>query len=272
MSVYAVGDLQGCYRPFCGLLESLDFDPARDRLWLVGDLVNRGPDSLETLRFVRSLGDAAITVLGNHDLNLLALAYQHPAQANDSLKPILEAPDRDELLSWLRQLPLFHRDRALGWTMVHAGLAPDWSLDQAAKLATEVETMLRGPDHAEFFAHMYGNDPDRWHDDLSGWQRLRVITNCLTRLRYCHADGRLDMNYKGSLEDAPPDLVPWFALPERASANERIVFGHWSALTRIAWPEHNAWGIDSGCVWGGKLTALRLDGEPELVEHGCANC
>ena len=270
MATYAIGDLQGCYRPLRQLLERLDFDPAHDQLWLVGDLVNRGPDSLACLRFVRDLGDAAITVLGNHDLTLLARASRPNPQVNETLTPILEAEDRDELLHWLRHRPLLHRDTTLGWTSLHAGLAPEWSPAQAESLAGEVEQVLRSDDYPAFFEHMYGNQPDRWSHDLTGWDRLRMITNCLTRMRMCHPDGALDLSHKTTLADAPGGLLPWFALPERASADERIVFGHWSALERVAWPEHNVWGIDTGCVWGGKMTALRLDGEaPEVIGVDC---
>lgn len=272
MATYAVGDIQGCYRHFLTLLEGLSFDPKRDRLWLVGDLVNRGNGSLACLREVRRLGDAAVTVLGNHDLNLLALAQHRDAadRANPTLRPILDAPDREPLLEWLRRRPLLHRDTALGWSMVHAGLAPQWDLATAQALAAEVEQALRGRDYREFFRHMYGDMPDRWQDDLQGWDRLRVIVNCLTRMRLCRSDGGLDLAYKGPLQEAPDDLLPWFALPGRASRNERIVFGHWSALGRVAWPEHNAWGIDTGCVWGNHLTALRLDTpEPEVIQVVC---
>ena len=272
MATYAVGDLQGCYRQFLTLLERLDFNPGRDRLWLVGDLVNRGEGSLDCLREVRRLGAAAVTVLGNHDLALLALA-QHPdaeARANPTLKPILTAPDREPLLEWLRHRPMLHTDPDLGWTMVHAGLPPQWDPAKARGHAAEVEAALRGPDYRAFLQRMYGDTPDRWRDDLRAWDRLRVIVNCLTRMRFCRTDGSLDLGYKGTLEDAPDDLVPWFALPGRASRDRRIVFGHWSALGRVAWPEHNVWGIDTGCVWGGTLTALRLDApEPETVEVDC---
>lgn len=272
MAVYAIGDLQGCYQPFCRLLERLAFDPAGDRLWLVGDLVNRGDGSLACLRYVRELGDTAVTVLGNHDLNLLALAERPDGheRANATLKPILEAPDRHELLDWLRGLPLFHRDTGLGWSMVHAGLAPAWTPERAAALAREVESVLAGPDHAAFFAAMYGNSPVRWDDALTGWDRLRAIVNYMTRVRFCHTDGALELKYKKTLEGAPAGLVPWFAAPGRRSAGERIVFGHWSALSSVAWPEHNVWCIDTGCVWGKPLTALRLDSaEPELIAIEC---
>lgn len=272
MATYAVGDLQGHYRRLLALLERLRFDPARDRLWLVGDLVNRGEGSLECLREVRRLGDAAVTVLGNHDLHLLALAQRPDAieRANPSLRPVLEACDREPLLEWLRHRPLLHHDAALGWTMVHAGLERQWDLPAARARAAEVERVLRGRDHRTFLGHMYGDEPTRWRDDLRGRERLRVIVNCLTRMRFCHADGTLDLQYKGAIENAPGGFEPWFALPGRATRKQRIVFGHWSTLDRVAWPEYNVWGIDTGCVWGGKLTALRLDTpEPEITQVDC---
>jgi bis(5'-nucleosyl)-tetraphosphatase (symmetrical) len=272
MATYAVGDLQGRHRPFLALLEALYFDPARDRLWLVGDLVNRGDESLECLREVRRLGDAAVATLGNHDLALLALAQRPDAieRANPTLRPVLEAPDREPLLEWLRHRPLLHHDAELGWSMVHAGLAPQWDLQTAKARAAEVEQALRGPDYREFFRHMYGNEPDRWRDHLRGRDRLRVIVNCLTRMRFCRPDGGLDQDYKGPIKGAPAGLTPWFALPDRATRGQRIVFGHWSALDRVAWPEHDVWGVDTGCVWGGKLTALRLDTQqPEITQVDC---
>lgn len=273
MAVYAVGDLQGCYSPFRRLLERLDFDPARDRLWLVGDLVNRGPESLACLRFVRDLGDAAVTVLGNHDLALLRKAHlgEHALSVDETLKPVLAAPDCGELLDWLRRQKLFHHDPQLGWSMVHAGLAPDWDIATAGALAAEVAHTLAGPDYGAFLDDLYGNEPDCWSPGLAGTARLRTIVNVMTRMRLCRAGGVLDLDYKGSLEAAPAGLVPWFALPGRASAQERVVFGHWSALGRVAWPEYKVWGVDTGCVWGGALTALRLDsGEPGITAESCA--
>lgn len=262
MATYAIGDIQGCFSSLVALLERLAFDPSRDQLWLVGDLVNRGDASVHVLRYVRALGDGAVTVLGNHDLHLLAIAQQpgNPAKNNADLRQVLDAPDRDALLDWLRHRPLMHHDSALGWTMVHAGLAPQWHIGQALALADEVESVLRSDQYPDFFTHMYGDMPDQWDDALTGWDRLRCITNCLTRLRMCHPDGRLDLNYKGPPDKAPADLQPWFTLPGRASQGHRIVFGHWAALNRIVWRKHNVWGIDTGCVWGNELTALRLDG------------
>jgi bis(5'-nucleosyl)-tetraphosphatase (symmetrical) len=270
VAVYAIGDLQGCYDEFRVLLDRLQFDPARDRLWLAGDLVNRGPGSLECLRYVRALGDAAITVLGNHDLHLLAVAADagRSKKDGDTLDDVLSAPDRDELLDWLRQRPLLHDDPTLGWTLIHAGLPPEWSVADAALCAREVESALaQAP--VEFYARMYGNEPDRWIPGLAGYDRLRFTVNCLTRLRYCTTDGRLLMKPKGPPHEAPPGAVPWFRAPARRSRNARILFGHWSALGWYA--GEGVVSLDTGCVWGGCLTALRLDVESTAppVQVGC---
>jgi bis(5'-nucleosyl)-tetraphosphatase (symmetrical) len=271
MAVYAVGDIQGCDEEFGKLLEQLRFDPQRDRLWLTGDLVNRGPRSLDVLRRVKALGNAVATVLGNHDLHLLAAANDRAAlRPDDTLDSVLSAPDCEELLDWLRHRPLLHSDEGLGWTMVHAGLAPQWNLATATACARELEATLRDEASARaLFAAMYGNRPDRWSDDLAGSERLRFITNCFTRLRFCHADGRLDLKYKGRLADAPADLVPWFRIPERRTANSRILFGHWSALGLYA--GDGVLGIDTGCVWGGSLCAVRLDAEQAPVFVPCTS-
>jgi bis(5'-nucleosyl)-tetraphosphatase (symmetrical) len=257
MAVYAVGDLQGCAEELDALLERLAFDPARDRLWLTGDLVNRGPGSLQALRRVRALGRAAVTVLGNHDLHLLAVAADvHRRRRSDTLDEILAAPDRDELLGWLAGLPLVHDDPQLGWSMVHAGLPPEWDIPTARGCAAEVSAALRA-DARGFFSAMYGDEPDRWSPALAGTDRLRFTVNCLTRLRYCTADGTLLMKPKGPPEAAPAGAIPWFRVPGRRSAGERILFGHWSAL---GWhTEDGVVSLDTGCVWGGQLTALRLD-------------
>lgn len=269
MAVYAIGDVQGCLRELQQLLAYLHFDPARDRLWFAGDLVNRGPHSLEVLRFVRDLGDSALTVLGNHDLHLLAAA-DDPARikARDTLHPIFDAPDRDELLDWLRRRPLLHHDAELGYTLVHAGLPPQWDLGQAQACAREVGTVLRSDTHADYFAHMYGDGPDIWSDDLRGWERLRFITNALTRLRYCAVDGRLALGYKGAPGSQPEGLLPWFDVPRRRSRDLNILFGHWSTLGPRNDP--GIYPLDSGCLWGGQLTALRLDGEPQWTRIPCA--
>lgn len=267
MTIYAIGDVHGADHLLDELLDTLEARGDVDAFWFVGDLVNRGPDSLGVLRRVRALGDRAITVLGNHDLSLLALANRPDAfeRAPDSLKSLLCADDRDELLDWLRHRPLIHRDTALGWTMVHAGIPSEWSVDEATQRAGELETALRGPDHRQLLANLFGNTPSRWHPDLSGIQRLRFIANALTRQRFVTANGALDMDYKKTLAGAPDGLMPWFTLPGRLSANERIVFGHWSALEHVAWPEQRVWGIDTGAAWQGHLTALQLDTHPPLL-------
>lgn len=260
MAVYAVGDVQGCYDTLARLLEHIRFDPQTDRLWLTGDLVNRGPQSLETLRFVMSLDDAAVTVLGNHDLHLLAVAAGcQTKRANDTLDDVLAAPDRRELLDWLRHRPLAHYDAACGYLMVHAGLAPQWTRYDTLVLAAEVEARLAAADWTDFLDRMYGNEPARWDPKLSGIDRLRAIVNFLTRLRFCTPDGTMDFAHKGPPGSQPAPLMPWFAVPDRKSIDERIICGHWSALGAVS--THNVFALDSGCVWGGALTALRLDGD-----------
>ena len=268
MALYAIGDIQGCFAELERLLETLAFDPERDRLWFVGDLVNRGPQSLETLRFVRGLGQAAVTVLGNHDLHLLAAAY-HPRhlKRKDTLSAILEAPDRDALIDWLRSRPLLHHDEESGHTLIHAGLPPQWDLARARACAREMEAVLAGDRCGEFLERMYGDQPDRWRDDLEGWDRLRFITNCFTRLRFCAPDGTLALQYKGPPGSVPAPFRPWFEIEDRRSRDLDIVFGHWSTLGLIDRPGIHA--LDTGCLWGGKLTALRLDGEPRLVQIDC---
>jgi bis(5'-nucleosyl)-tetraphosphatase (symmetrical) len=260
MPVYAIGDVQGCFDELELLLERLKFDPRSDRLWFVGDLVNRGPRSLDTLRYVKSLGDAAVTVLGNHDLHLLAVARGGASwrKGDDSLHAVLEAPDADELLDWLVARPLLHHDAALGWTVLHAGLPPQWDLATARRCALEVEQHLRGEFVGTLFQHMYGNEPALWREELEGFERLRFIINALTRLRVCDAtDGRLLLRFKGPPSTAPEGAVPWFRVPWRRTAGVRLVFGHWSALGYVA--EQNLLGLDTGCVWGGYLAGQRLD-------------
>lgn len=257
MATYAIGDIQGCYDDLRRLLDRIGFDRSRDRLWFVGDLVNRGPDSARVLRFVRSLGERALVVLGNHDLHLLALGAGNERHAGKSnLEDVLEAPDRDELLAWLRSRPVMHFDESKGFALLHAGLPPQWDLVQALACARELEAALQGPDHETLLQQMYGNEPSLWSPDLTGMDRLRFITNSLTRLRYCDADGRLALAEKALPGRQPPHLMPWFAVPGRASADVRILFGHWSTLGyHVA---HNTWALDSGCLWGGRLTALRV--------------
>jgi bis(5'-nucleosyl)-tetraphosphatase (symmetrical) len=267
VTIWAIGDIQGCFEPLRRLLERLEFDPARDRLWFTGDLVNRGPNSLETLRFVKNLGEAALTVLGNHDLHLLAVAaQQRKAHRHDTLHGVLDAPDTEELLDWLRRQPLLHREA--GWVLIHAGLPPQWDIETAQRLAREVESALQGPDCRAFFAEMYGDAPELWSEDLKGWARLRFITNCLTRMRYCDKKGRINLKEKGAPGTQPDRFLPWFAAPGRRSREARIVFGHWSTLGFYA--GENCFGLDSGCLWGGELTALRLDdGAAERVSVPC---
>jgi len=259
MAVYAIGDVQGCAAELEELLSLLPFDPARDRLWFVGDLVNRGPRSLEVLRAVASLGDAAITVLGNHDLHLLALARGHAAwrEGDAGLRPILEAPDRERLLDWLQSRPVLHHDARLGITLLHAGLPPQWDIALARACAAELEQALRSDHSGKLFASMYGNQPDLWRDDLQGAERLRYITNAFTRLRVCDRKGRLLLNFKGTPERLPRGAMPWFRVPGRRSAGSRIVCGHWSALGYL--DEGGVLCLDTGCVWGGTLTAQRID-------------
>ncbi|ESQ15061.1 MAG TPA: symmetrical bis(5'-nucleosyl)-tetraphosphatase [Chromatiaceae bacterium] len=257
MATYAVGDIQGCYDELRALLDRIGFDPISDKLWLVGDLVNRGPESLSVLRYVKALGEQAVTVLGNHDLHLLALAAGNDRYAGKSnLDAILAAPDRDDILHWLRHRPLMHIDEQKRFAMIHAGLPPQWDLAQARACAAEVEVELQGPGHTEFLHAMYGNEPDGWSADLSGTERLRFITNCFTRLRYCDLEGKLLLNEKAVPGNQPEHAIPWYKVPGRATRDKRIVFGHWSTLGYVA--EHNVWGLDSGCLWGGKLTAVRI--------------
>ena len=256
MATYAIGDIQGCCTEFQQLLERVRFDPVVDKLWLVGDLVNRGPDSLGVLRLVKSLGESAITVLGNHDLHTLAVmeGAVKPCR-NDTLHEILSAPDRDELLSWLRNQRLIHVEG--DYVLVHAGLLPSWTVTQAQRLAHEIETVLRGKHYHDFFVHMYGNHPSHWRDDLTGHKRLRVITNALTRMRICTAEGEMEFKFKGEEKDIPQGYRAWFDVPDRASADATIICGHWSALGLKV--EQRIIALDTGCLWGGPLTAIRLE-------------
>jgi len=268
MAVYAIGDVQGCYDELQQLLELIQFDPQQDRLWFAGDLVNRGPKSLETLRFIKQLGDQAICVLGNHDLHLIAAAHGHPIDSDDhTLDAILNAPDRDELIDWLRRQPLLHHDDALGYTMIHAGLPPQWDLALAQQCAREVENKLRGDNVGELIEQMYGNKPRQWSDDLTGWKRVRVTVNCLTRLRFCDDEGRLALQYKGPPGSQPVEYYPWFEIPGRKSRNLNIVFGHWSTLGKRS--DAGIFPLDTACLWGGELTALRLDTPPQWFSLPC---
>ena len=258
MTTYAIGDIQGCYDELQALLDVLKFDFRNDTLWLTGDLVNRGPRSLEVLRFVKSLGECAITVLGNHDLHLLAVANGHAdRKKDDTLAPVLEADDRDELLQWLRSRPLMHHDEIRNISLIHAGLAPQWSLQDAVQCAREVESELQSDNYNEFLARMYGNQPDRWATDLKRWERLRFSVNCFTRLRYVNGNGRLKLKTKGASGSQAEGCVPWFQAPKRKTSKEKLVFGHWSTLG--FYDADNVIGIDGGCIWGGQLTAVNID-------------
>lgn len=258
MATYVIGDVQGCYDELRRLLDRVRFDDARDRLWFTGDLVNRGSQSLKVLRFVRGLGNRAVTVLGNHDLHLVAAALTGKIGKKDTFQDVLKARDRDELIAWLRLRPLLHVEN--GYALVHAGLPPQWSLTQAQTLCRAAQKQIASPDSDDFFRnHMYGDQPDRWSAKLRGWERLRFVINCCTRLRVCTASGRMDLRFKAAPGDAPKGLQPWFAAPGRKTAEVTILFGHWSLLGRVHWPQHQVYGLDTGCVWGGKLTALRLD-------------
>ncbi len=271
MSTYAIGDIQGCYDELRRLLDKAGFDPTKDKLWCVGDLVNRGPDSLAVVRWIKALGERAVVVLGNHDLHLLAVALADARLGKkDTLDALLAAPDRDELLHWLRHRPLLHHSEKKQFTMLHAGLPPQWDLAQARACARELEDVLRGPDHVAFLRRMYGNEPGRWSDDLSGLERLRFIVNCFTRLRWCTADGELLLQEKGDLEQAGPDALPWFRVPGRRTRDDRLLFGHWSTIGFLA--EHNCWALDSGCVWGGRLSAVRVRRKKSLtlIQLDCA--
>jgi bis(5'-nucleosyl)-tetraphosphatase (symmetrical) len=266
MSRYAIGDVQGCYTELRLLLDKLTFDPATDRVWFTGDLVNRGDHSLETLRYVRSLGDAAVTVLGNHDLHLLAVAAGVArTKSKDTLAPILDAPDRDELLDWLRTRPLLYRED--DFLLVHAGLIPQWTGDDALTYAAEVETWLRGEDYRELLQNMYGDYPDIWTDSLTAWPRLRFITNCCTRMRYCDRVGRLDLKHKGSPGQQPARLMPWFEIKRRKTRDLHVIFGHWSTLG--AYSGDGVTCLDSGCLWGGQLSAFNLDDRSTWTQVEC---
>jgi bis(5'-nucleosyl)-tetraphosphatase (symmetrical) len=259
MSTYAIGDLQGCLQAFKQLLKRIDFNPKKDMLWLTGDLINRGPESLETLRFVYTIRHALVTVLGNHDLHLLAVAegVRNPS-ASDTLNDILAAPDRDELLEWLRHQPLLHHDASLAYTMVHAGIPPQWSLKKAIQRAAEVEAVLRSEQFSEFLHNMYGNTPTVWTKDLKKHERWRVITNYFTRMRFCTPKGQIELTTKSGIHHAPKGYAPWFEHIDRKTYHDHIIFGHWASLEGEAYSE-NVFALDTGCVWGNALTAMRLD-------------
>ena len=266
MSIYAIGDIQGCFDDLLRLLDVISFNENSDQLWFAGDLVNRGPKSLETLRFVKSLGKSAVTVLGNHDMHLLAAScLPKIVNKKDSLTQVLDAPDRDELIYWLRHRPLFHYNN--DFCLLHAGLPPQWDFKKAQKMAIIAEQTLRDKDYEGFLKQMYGDKPNIWSPNLKGVSRLRFIINCFTRMRYCDAQGRLDFVNSGPLGSQPNNLFPWFDAPKRKNADVRIIFGHWSSLGY--YEGRNCYGIDTGCLWGGQLTALRLD---ETMQRFSIDC
>ena len=264
---YLIGDPQGCCDAFERLLDEIGFSPSRDRVTVLGDLVNRGPQSLAVLRRIAALGASADALLGNHDLHLLAVAHGvRPEHKSDTLREILESPERAHWIDWVRQRPLALRRE--GWLCVHAGVAPQWDAAQTLALAGEVERMLRGPDLGAFLRVMYGNQPARWSDALQGAERWRFVINVLTRIRFCSADGTLDFKVKEGAAAAPPGLLPWYAAPGRRSEGEPIAFGHWSTLGLINRPD--LLSLDTGCVWGGALTAVRVDGgRRDVVQVAC---
>jgi len=267
MSIYAVGDIQGCHAELVRLLDKIKFDQAADRLWLVGDLVNRGPGSLEVLRLIKSLDDSAITVLGNHDLHLLAVAEGvAELHRTDTLDEILNAPDRDELLHWLRKQKLLHAQD--GYVLVHAGLLPQWSVAQAERLAREVEAELRSNEYHTFLSRMYGNAPHSWDDELTGYKRLRVIVNAFTRMRICTREGEMEFKFKSEMENIPAGYMPWFDVPDRASRDATVIVGHWSALGLLL--RDDVMALDTGCLWGGPMSAIRLE-DRELFQVSCTN-
>ena len=266
MAIYAIGDIQGCYEDLTTLLDTVKFNSQVDKLWFVGDLVNRGPDSLNTLRFVKKLQTAgtAQTVLGNHDLHLLAVYHGIKKNTDEGVKKVLKASDCDELIDWLRQQPLLIHDIQNHFTLVHAGIYPGWTLKQAKAYASELETVLRSQDYLEFLNHMYGNQPNNWSDNLTGWDRLRFICNSFSRMRYCKPNGQLDFDYNGAPGSQDNHLIPWFDVANRPCAKEKIIFGHWSTLGYFQQQQNfqlpdNIYATDTGCVWGGKLTALKIE-------------
>ena len=265
MPTYAIGDIQGCFKELVQLLDKINFDETNDRLWFVGDLVNRGPDSLGVLNFIMNLGDTAVTVLGNHDLHLVAIAegLMMPKKI-DTLAPILTSPDKQKLIAWIRQQAFMHHDKELNFTMVHAGLPPQWDIHQALALASEVTQVLNGDDYLSFVKVMYGNIPNAWDENLTGNDRLRFIVNCFTRMRYINDKNELNFLEKGVLGTQGNHLFPWFAIDDRKSKHDKIIFGHWSTVrfgTILDFTPYNVYPIDTGCLWGGELTALRLEDE-----------
>ena len=256
MSIYAIGDVQGCFDELQALLDLIAFNPNNDQLWFAGDLINRGEQSLETLRFVKQLGSSAVTVLGNHDIHLLMSAnFPERIKKKDTLQRILNAPDCEELVDWLRQQPLFHYEHDIG--LLHAGVPAQWDLTQTQHMAAIAQTALRADDYRNTLSGLYNNQPDIWSENLSEMAQLRFIVNAFTRMRYCTKEGQLDFHYSGELGSQPLHLVPWFDVPHRKIAATKLIFGHWAALGYYA--KNNCYCIDTGCIWGRELSALRLD-------------
>lgn len=272
MSDYVIGDIQGCFDPLLRLLEHIKFDEGQDRLWFVGDLVNRGPQSLEVLRFVRDLPLTPFITLGNHDLHLLNKLFGKNPRRNsdDSLHAVLAASDGEELGHWLRKQKILYHDSKLNVVMCHAGIAPVWNLTEAKHYAQELEAALSGEDYQNFLTNMYGNEPACWSNDLKGITRLRVITNYFTRMRFCNPAGCLLLEYKGTIAEAPANHIPWFAVSSRVPIDANIVFGHWAALEGWS-PDPKIYAIDTGCLWGGELTALRLQDRKRFSVPGLKN-
>ncbi len=256
MATYAIGDIQGCYHAFQSLLERIDFNPQSDRLWLAGDLINRGSGSLEVLRWCYQHQASIQVVLGNHDLHTIVVFHgMCEPKRRDTVQTIFDAPDAEDLLTWLRHQPMIVANDE--YLMVHAGLLPQWEVSEALSYAKEVEAALQGEDYLTFLANMYGNTPNYWQADLEGYDRLRVMTNAMTRLRVCTPSGEMDFDFKGELDDMPSGFVPWFDVPDRASLDQSIIFGHWSALGLHQ--RDNVYALDTGCLWGGQLTAMCLE-------------
>jgi len=269
MATYAIGDIQGCYDDLLRLLDKIEFDSTADKLWFCGDIINRGPKSLETISYIKELGNSAVTILGNHDLHFLAVAYvtDKPSK-HDTFSDILKSADREELISWLRFQKLFHHDAALNISMVHAGVPPDWSIDDAIYHSSEMESVLQQDNPIEFFNHMYGNQPRTWNKSLTGWDRYRYITNVFTRMRFCDEAGRPDFKYKNDIGTQPDYLTPWFMHEQRLTKGDEIIFGHWSTLTNIK--TKNIYALDTGCLWGGQLTALKIETDSrQLIQVDC---
>jgi bis(5'-nucleosyl)-tetraphosphatase (symmetrical) len=266
--IIAIGDIQGCYDALRTLLDEVNYDPAKDALWFTGDLVNRGPHSLHVLRFVKSLGSNVVSVLGNHDLHLLAVAAgAQKSKSKDTFDELLSAPDRDELLDWLRHRPLLHRHTQPHLLLAHAGIYPGWDIPDAERLAAEAEAIIRSDLVHEFYLHMYGNHPTHWSEQLSGWERIRFIVNTFTRMRFVSDDGGLELKHKGPLGSQPAGFLPWFVWPLRRRIDTPILIGHWSALGMYS--QHGIYALDTGCLWGGALTALIVD---EHIRHHSIKC